>query len=129
MADLLVKAADDTARMDTHQVVAYLLERLGRTTVAYLAGSKSRAMPARWAAAPTDPGHAKPSEEKTRRLKAAHTVFRSIEDAENDQVARNWLLSANPRLDGLTPAQSVRDDHIPAVFRAAEAFVADTYYS
>ncbi len=129
MTDLLVKAAHDTARMDTHQVVAYLLERLGRTTIAYIAGSKSRAMPARWATDPADPGHAKPSEEKTRRLKAAHTVFRSIEDAENDQVARNWLLSANPRLDGLTPAQSVRDDHIPAVFRAAEAFVADTYYS
>lgn len=129
MPDLLTKAAHDTARMDTHQVVAYLLERLGRTTVAYIAGSKSRAMPARWATAPADPGHAEPSEEKTRRLKAAHTVFRSIEDAENDQVARNWLLSANPRLDGLTPAQSVREDRVPAVFRAAEAFVADTYYS
>ncbi len=45
------------------------------------------------------------------------------------QVARNWLLSANPRLDGLTPAQLVREDRIPEVFRAAEAFVADSYYS
>lgn len=129
MADLLVKAAEDTARMDTHEVVAYLLERLGRTTVAYMAGSKSRAMPARWAAAPGDAAHAKPSEEKARRLKAAHAVFRLIEDAENDQVARSWLLSANPRLDGLTPAQLVREDRIPAVFRAAGAFIADTYHA
>ncbi|MGV0807922.1 hypothetical protein [Mycolicibacterium setense] len=129
MADLLVKAAEDTARMDTNEVVAYLLGRLGRTTVAYMAGSRSRAMPARWAAAPGEPTHARPSEEKTRRLTAAHAVFRLIEDSENDQVARNWLLSANPRLDGLTPAQLIREDRIPAVFRAAEAFVADTYYA
>lgn len=129
MADLLVKAAEDTARMDTHEVVAYLLERLGPTNIAYMALSKSRAMPARWASAPGDVSHAKPSEEKTRRLKAAHAVFRLIEDAENDQVARNWMLSANPRLDGLTPAQLLREDRIPEVFRAAEAFVADSYYS
>lgn len=129
MADVLVKAANDTARMDTHEVAAYLLARLGRTLTAYIAGSKSRAMPARWAAAPGDALHAVPSDEKATRLKAAHAVFRSIEDADNDQVARSWLISANPRLDGLTPAQLVREDQFPAVFRAAEAFIADTYHS
>lgn len=129
MSDLLVKSGDDTARMDTHEVVAYLLARLGRTLTAYIAGSKSRTMPARWAAPPGDSAHAEPSDEKARRLKAAHTVFRLIEDAENDQVARNWLLSANPRLDGVTPAELVRNDNIPAVYRAADAFITDTYHS
>ncbi|MCC9185328.1 antitoxin Xre/MbcA/ParS toxin-binding domain-containing protein [Mycolicibacterium mageritense] len=52
-----------------------------------------------------------------------------IENAENDQVARSWLLSANPRLDGITPAQLLREDNAPAVFRAADAFTADTYYA
>lgn len=129
MSDLLVKAGDDTARMDTHEVVAYLLARLGPTLTAYMAGSKSRAMPARWATPPGHRTHAEPSTEKARRLKAAHTVFMLIEDAENDQVARNWLVSANPRLDGLTPAELLREDKAPAVFRAADAFVADTYYA
>jgi hypothetical protein len=129
MSDLLVKAGDDTARLDTHEVVAYLLARLGPTLTAYIAGSKSRAMPARWASPPGDSAHAEPSIEKTRRLKAAHTVFLLIEDAENDQVARNWLISANPRLDGVTPVELVRNDNIPAVFRAADAFITDTYYS
>ncbi len=129
MSDLLVKAANDTARLDTHEVVAYLLARLGRTLTAYIAGSKSRAMPARWAAPPGDSTHAEPSIEKARRLKAAHAVFRSIEDAENDQVARSWLISANPRLDGITPAELVRNDKFPAVYRAADAFITDTYHS
>jgi hypothetical protein len=129
MSDLLVKAHDDTARLDTHEVVAYLLERLGRTLTAYIAGSRSRAMPARWAAPPGDSAHAEPSLEKTRRLKAAHAVFRSIEDAENDQVARSWLISANPRLDGVNPGELLRNDQFPAVFRAAEAFISDTYHS
>lgn len=129
MSDVLVKAADDTARMDTHEVAAYLLARLGPTLTAYIAGSKSRAMPARWAVPPGDSAHAGPSDEKARRIKAAHAVFRSIEDAENDQVARSWLISANPRLDGATPAALVREDEFSAVYRAANAFISDIYYS
>jgi predicted FMN-binding regulatory protein PaiB len=129
MSDLLVKAGDDTARMDNHEVVAYLLRRLGPTLTAYIAGSKSRAMPARWAAPPGDSAHAEPSDDKARRLKAAHTVFLLIEDAENDQVARSWLISANPRLDGVTPVELLRDDKAPVVFRAADAFITDTYYA
>ncbi|MGJ6127184.1 DUF2384 domain-containing protein [Mycolicibacterium sp. Y3] len=129
MSDLLVKAGDDTARMDTHEVVAYLLARLGPTLTAYIAGSKSRAMPARWATPPGESMHAEPSDAKARRLKAAHTVFLLIEDAENDQVARSWLISANPRLDGSTPVELLRDDKAPVVFRAADAFITDTYYA
>jgi hypothetical protein len=129
MSDLLVKAANDTARLDTHEVVAYLLAQLGRTLTAYIAGSKSRTMPARWAAPPGDSTHAEPSIEKARRLKAAHAVFRSIADTENDQVARSWLISANPRLDGVTPAELVRNDKFPAVYRAADAFLTDAYHS
>ena len=127
MSDLLVKAGDDTARMDTHEVVAYLLARLGPTLTAYIASSRSRAMPARWATPPGQRNHAEPSIEKARRLTATHTVFWLIEEAENDQVARNWLISANPRLDGITPAQLLREDQFGAVFRAADAFITDTY--
>jgi hypothetical protein len=129
MSDLLVKAGDDTARMDTHEVVAYLLARLGPTLTAYIAGSRSRAMPARWATPPGESAHAEPSTEKARRLKAAHTVFWLIEEAENDQVARSWLISANPRLDGVTPAELLREDQFGAAFRAADAFITDTYHS
>jgi hypothetical protein len=110
----------------THEMTAYLLDRLGRTAVAYIARSRSRALPARWAAPPGDSVHAKPSIDETRRLETAYAIFRSIEDSEADQVARSWLLSANPRLDGATPVELVRNDDHPAVFRAASAFISDS---
>lgn len=127
--DLLTQTCDDTARMDNHQVVAYLLARLGRTLTAYIAGSRSRAMPARWATPPGEKAHARPSDEKVTRLKAAHAVFKMIEESENDQVARSWLISANPRLDGHTPAEMIREGNIPEVFGAATAFINDDYYA
>ncbi|WP_345342402.1 antitoxin Xre/MbcA/ParS toxin-binding domain-containing protein [Rhodococcus olei] len=108
-------------------MAGYLLERLGRTLTAYIANSRSRAMPARWATPPGEPTHATPSDDKVTRLKAAHAVYRLIEDEENDQVARGWLISANPRLGGHTPAEFIRDNKIPDVYRAAAAFVEDSY--
>jgi hypothetical protein len=73
--------------------------------------------------------HAEPSIEKARRLKAAHTVSWLIEEAENDRIARSWLTSANPRLDGVMPAELLREDQFSAVFRAADAFITDTYHA
>lgn len=126
--DVLTRSSHDTARMETHEVVAYLLERLGRTLTAYIANTRSRAMPARWAAPPGEPSHATPADDKATRLKAAHTVFQAIEDADNDQIARSWLISANPRLGGHTPSDCIRDGKYKDVFNAAEAFISDHHY-
>ncbi|QIX54067.1 DUF2384 domain-containing protein (plasmid) [Rhodococcus sp. DMU1] len=115
--------------METHEVVKYLLDRLGRTLTAYIAGSRSRAMPYRWATPPGQAHHARPADEKVRRLKAAHTVFTALEKAENDQVARSWLITANPRLGGHSPAEWIREDRIPEVFTAVTAFLEGTYYA
>lgn len=129
MADRLAKARDGGAPQHIHAVVAYLLTRLGRTSVAYLAGSRSRVLVARWAVPLGDSAHAEPSYDEARRLEAAHSALRSIEAAEDDWVARSWLFSANPRLDGATPVDLIRANDYPAVTRAVEAFVNDTYYS
>lgn len=127
--DLLTKASDDTARMETFEVAAYLLERLGPTLTAYIAGSRSRAMPKRWATPPDDADHAEPSHDKAGRLKVAHSVFRMVEDSDSDHVARNWLLSASPRLDGVSPADAIREGRFPDVYRATTSFVEDNYYA
>lgn len=126
---LLTKASDDTARMDTHEVAAYLLERLGPTLTAYIAGSRSRSMPKRWATPPHEAGHAEPSVEKAKLLRFAHAIFRTIEDADSEHVARSWLISANPRLDGATVAQAIREDRVEDAYRATRNFVDDNYYA
>lgn len=110
----------------TNEMSAYLLDRLGRTAVAYIARSRSRTLPNRWAAPPGDSAHAKPSSEEARRLKIAYEIFRSIEDFDGDQVARSWLLSANSRLDSETPVALIRRDDYPPVHRAAKAFITDS---
>lgn len=110
----------------THEMSAYLLDRLGRTAVAYIARSRSRALPNRWAAPSGDSAHAKPSIAETQRLELAYRIFRSIEDSDGDQVARSWLLSTNPRLDGETPVALIRRDDYAPVDRAAQAFITDS---
>ncbi|WP_038172173.1 hypothetical protein [Tomitella biformata] len=124
---LLTHASEETTRLRTDQVVEYLLGHFGPTYTAYIANSRSRAMPARWALAPGQPNRVEPALDKVRRLRAAHTVAVAIEKAENDQVARAWLIAGNPRIGGRTPAELIRDDDLPKVFAAAEAFLEGTY--
>jgi hypothetical protein len=129
MSDRLAEASDGRERLEIHEVVANLLDRLGRSSVAYIAGSRNRALPGRWATPPDDSTHAEPSHDQARRLQAADSILRSIGDAEGVQVAQGWLLAANPRLDGSAPLELIRNDDHPAVFRAAEAFINDIYHS
>jgi hypothetical protein len=125
--DLLTRTHDKTARLDTHEVAKYLLDRFGPTFTAYIAGSRSRSLPARWATAPNEPNHVDPTMEKVLRLRTAHTIFTAIEQSENDQVARSWMIAANPRLGGTSPAELIRDDDFKVVFAAATAFLEGTY--
>ncbi|MGU3586717.1 hypothetical protein ACLBYD_26565 [Rhodococcus sp. C26F] len=51
--DTLTRSHADTTKMPIHEVVRYFLDRLGSTLVAYIAGARSRAIPAKWAIPPT----------------------------------------------------------------------------
>lgn len=127
--DALARHHTDTTRMPIHEVVQYLLDRLGPTLVAYMADTRSRSMPPKWAKPPTNPGHATPSDAKTQRITLAHTLFTTIADTDDEYVARSWLISANPRLDGATPADLVRGNDAKAAYAAADAFANDYYYA
>ncbi|QYB04261.1 MULTISPECIES: antitoxin Xre/MbcA/ParS toxin-binding domain-containing protein [unclassified Rhodococcus (in: high G+C Gram-positive bacteria)] len=125
--DLLTRTSEDTTRLETHEVAKYLLDHFGRTFTAFVAGSRSRALPARWALAPGEPNHVTPAVDKVRRLRAAHTLATAIDQKENDQVARAWLIAANPRLGGASPAELIREDEMQRVFAAAKAFLEGSY--
>lgn len=112
-----------TVRQPTHLLIRELNARLGTTLVAYLANVRSRQQPNRWASDPGEPHHAKPGDEVRKRLQLAATVFTVIEENDDVTVARHWFIGANPRFNGRTPAERIREFDAAAVFSAAQAFV------
>lgn len=129
MADFTHQPAGETRKLPIHEVVHQLLDCLGPTLVSYMAGSRSRSTPRRWATPPTEPGHAKPAADKIQQIVLAHTVFTAIADSTDEHVARSWLISANPRFDRGTPADLIRSNAAEIVYAAAAAFVNDEYYA
>lgn len=126
MNDLLTGTNTATAKLPTYMMVRELNRELGMTLVAYLADVRSRQLPTKWAADPENPHHVEPRTPVKQRLQLAHNVFRAMERADNEHTARQWLVGANPRLSGETPADRIRAFDAPAVFAAAEAFIEDT---
>jgi hypothetical protein len=108
----------DIVRLDVHELARRLVMHLGPTLVATLAGVKSRQMPHRWA----QPDGPMPSPDAHSRLMAAQRVWDIVSSAEGDDVARAWLIGANPRLDEQAPVLALRDGKIKEVMNAAIAF-------
>lgn len=126
MNDLLTRAHGDTMRLPLHQLVGELNKNLGTTLVAFIANVRSRQLPGRWAIPPGEPGHTEPRDETKQRLQLAYQAFRAIEDDESEHVARQWLIGANPRFGGHTPAERIRENAAVDVYGALEAFLDDT---
>ena len=116
----------DTVRLPMRQIVAELIDAAGPTLVAYMADVASRQMPARWASDPDDPRHVVPRDEAKQRLMLAHQAFSTIAVHEGDHVARQWLIGANPRFSGETPASRIRSFDAANVYGAMQAFIDDT---
>lgn len=121
----ITSAHTRTMRRPMYELVRELNLNLGTTLVAYMANVRSRQLPSRWATEPGDPNHSEPRDEAKQRLQLAHQAFTILEDKEDEHVARQWLIGANPRLGGQTPAERIRDFDAPAVFGALTAFVED----
>ncbi len=126
MADQSARFHAATMRLPLHQLVRELNGCLGTTLVAFIANVRGRQMPARWATDPADPGHAEPRDDAKQRLQLAHQVYRSIEANEDEHVARQWLIGANPRFNGQTPAERIREFNAGSVLGALHAFIEDT---
>lgn len=118
MSDLLIGAHSRTTTQDIHETTRQLVAQLGMTAVSFLAGAKDRKQAARWQQADGP----EPRQEPARRLMAAHRAWQAVAMAENDYVARNWFIGANPRLDELSPLEALREGQIKQVLSAAAAF-------
>lgn len=111
-----------TVRQSIHETVRQLNAHLGLTAVSYLSGAKDMKRAAAWARA----DGAEPRDGARRRLLAAHRCWMLISSAENDYVARNWFIGANPHLGERSPIEVLRDGDDNAVLTAATAFAEGT---
>lgn len=111
----------ESTRLAIPQIVAELTANLGTTLVAYMADVRSRQLPARWISGDVDP-----RDPTKQRLMLAHQVFATIAAKESADVARQWLIGANPRFGGETPASRIRSFAAADVYGAMRAFIEDT---
>lgn len=116
--DTVIDQHVKTTKMSTYELVRRLNSHLGPTLVATLAGVKDRRLPHKWAVQ----GGPIPRDEAYRRLQAAHRIWQTLSDADDDFIARAWFIGANPRLNEESPVMSLRAGNIPEVMAAATAF-------
>ena len=105
-------------RVPAADLVRELVEHLGPTVVAALAGVRDRKQPYKWAADGSQPRH-----ESLARLQVAYRVWSTIADAEGPNVARAWFIGANPRFEERPPYLAIREGLFGEVVAAAEEFI------
>lgn len=109
---------------DYVDLVRRLTASLGPTLVSTLAGAEDTRAAMAWQG--QDASH--PDNEQMKRLQCAATVWRTVSDAEGDQVARLWFVGANPFLrDGDTVITAIREGRFDEVLNAAQALVDDSF--
>lgn len=114
-----VKTHAATMRLTSVELTRTLVDDLGPTLVAALAGVRDRKLPHKWAS----DGGPVPRPASLARLQVAHRAWTTIATAESDDIARAWFIGANPHLDETPPYLAIRDGRYDSVIAAAAAFV------
>lgn len=106
------------------ELVVRLTTVLGPTLVSTLAGAEDTRAAISW----SEESGPSPDAEVIARLECAEAVWRTVSDAEGDQVARLWFIGANPFLRGQdTPTTAIREGRFDEVAGAAQALVDDSF--
>lgn len=106
---------------DVHEMARQLDSHLGPTLVAALTGATDKGQAIRWA----KPDGPEPRPAAVRRLQLAHQVWTQVAAAAGEDVARAWMIGANPLLGEDTPATAIREDRAPEVLAAVRALIED----
>ncbi|MBF6171890.1 hypothetical protein [Nocardia blacklockiae] len=109
----------ETARLRPSELARQLVQHLGPTLVALVAGVRDRKLPHKWAHADGP----RPRDAALARLQVAHRCWILLATAESEDVARSWFIGANPRLGEESPAVAIREGRYAEVIAAAVAFV------
>lgn len=103
-------------------LVAWLIETLGRKLTAYVAGVGDIRALDRWL------GGAAPDGDVEARLRLTYEVARILTEHDSPQVVQGWLTGVNPELGDRVPVRLLREGNLdaiaPELMGAARAFLA-----
>jgi hypothetical protein len=103
---------------DTVATIAqYLQETLGQRLVAYAIGVSDPKAIGKYA------GGRQPRTDTEARLRDLYRVTRLMLSEEQPATVRAWMIGSNPQLADQAPIEVLHHGDIPAVLRAAEAFL------
>lgn len=120
--DSMVLAHTETMRLSSAELARQLVQHLGATVVAVLAGVRDKKLPYKW----SSNGGPTPRDQALQRMQVAHRAWAAVSIAEGANIARAWFIGANPRLDEKPPFMALADDQFKPVMNAAAAFVDGT---
>jgi len=109
-----------TARLTTAEVASVLVDAMGGTLIAALAGAKDRKLPYRWRS-----GAVAPRLEAEVHLRAALDAWWILTASDSEDTARAWFIGCNPHLGDAQPFMALREGRLREVLAAARAFVSD----
>jgi hypothetical protein len=112
----------EALRLPASQVVAKLVDVVGRKLTAYIGGVKDVRAVDRWIAGGELYGDAEA------RLRFAFQVVRTLSEHESPAVVQAWLTGVNPELGDRVPVRLLREQDVdavaPSILSAARAFLA-----
>lgn len=100
-------------------LISELINDLGVTLVSFMAKVRDRQLPLEWVRRESEP-----SSDEYLRLHTAHEVFEMIADLDGRDMARNWMIGANPSLE-CTLAEAIRNDRLSSVVGSAQNYTYD----
>ena len=107
-----------SVQVDIAGVATFLMENLGTTLTAFIAGVEMKTVQ-RCAR-----GHSKPRLQVEQRLRSAFQIFTLVAAADSPHTVRAWFTGMNPQLDDLSPAEALAQGDDRAVMAAARAYLA-----
>ena len=117
-----LEAHRESLSLKFSELVARLVNLVGRKLTAYVGGVKDVRAVDRWIEGSEPYGDAE------QRLRLMFQVVRTLSDHDSPKVVQAWLIGVNPELGDRVPARLLREGDLtvvaPEVLRAARAFIA-----
>ena len=105
------------------EIVAELVEILGKKLTAYVGGVKDTRVVERWTQ-----GRVDPYRDADQRIRLAYQIAKTLSEHESARVVQAWFTGLNPELQDRTPIRLLKEEDVekvgPELLNAMRAFLA-----